>query len=81
MQPPRGELAHGSGRGAMRVRSRTTLVCDGRGMTWSDDPATLLTVTLFLAAVAMLATYLPARRGHAGRPNGSAEGRVGARLR
>ena len=26
------------------------------------DPATLLTVALFLAAVAMLATYFPARR-------------------
>ena len=28
----------------------------------SHDPATLLAVALFLAAVAMLATYLPARR-------------------
>ena len=28
----------------------------------ATDPATLLAVTLFLAAVAMLATYLPARR-------------------
>jgi putative ABC transport system permease protein len=26
------------------------------------DPATLVSVALFLAAVAMLATYLPARR-------------------
>jgi putative ABC transport system permease protein len=26
------------------------------------DPATLLAVALFLAAIAMLATYLPARR-------------------